>query len=84
MHGAVHWFEQVLFILLHHDGCAPAVLVIRVVSRDLEQVDLANVWCVDRLVTTLLEFIFYECFQDAADDRSLGLPEDEPGLSLVG
>ena len=44
----------------------------------LIQLDLADVRCVDGLVAALNEFFFDEGFEDAADDGSLGHPEDEP------
>ena len=75
MHWAVHWFKQVLLILLHHDGRKLGVLVVGIMPRDFEQVDLANMRRVDGLVTALLKFILDECFENAANHGSFRLPE---------
>ncbi len=75
---AVHRLEQVLLVVAHRDRLELAVGVVRVVARDLVEVDLADVRGVDRLVAAGGEFLPHEGFERAPQDRPLGHPEHEP------
>jgi hypothetical protein len=75
---AVHRLEQVLLVVAHGDRLELAVGVIRVVPRDLVEVDLADVRRVDRLVAAGREFLADERLERATQDRPLGHPEHEP------
>ena len=54
------------------------VLVIRIMAAGLIELDLADVGRVHRLVASLDQLVLDEALEDAADDRPLGHPEDQP------
>jgi len=76
---AVHRLQEILLVVAHHDRLELAVGIVRIVARDLVEIDLADVRRVHGLVAAGREFLTDERFQRAAQHRPLRHPEHEPG-----
>ena len=75
---AVHGFEEILLVLLHHDRLKLAVGVVGIVAGDLVEIDLADVGRVDGLIAPRRELFAHEGLERAPQERAFGHPEDQP------
>ena len=81
---AVHWLEQVLLVIFHHNRSERAVHVIGIVSGGLVQLQFADVWREDLRVSLSLQ-MFEDEIPDvtgnlawANDNRTLFYSKQDP------